>query len=75
MPATEYNKQRPDKKSSEKLKDLPIDETLKHLGTSAEGLSTEEAKKRLDQYGYNELEEKRESAIMLFLSYFRGPIP
>jgi H+-transporting ATPase len=75
MPAPVNDKQEQDKVSSEKLKDLSVDETLKRLGTSADGLSAEEAKKRLEQYGYNELEEKRESPVMLFLSYFRGPIP
>ena len=32
-----------------------IADTLKSLGSSISGLSTEEAKKRLDQHGYNEL--------------------
>ncbi|MEJ2429792.1 MAG: plasma-membrane proton-efflux P-type ATPase [Deltaproteobacteria bacterium] len=64
-----------DKKPLEELKDLPVDQTLERLGTSPEGLSKEEVEKRLQEYGYNELEEKRESAILLFLSFFRGTIP
>ncbi len=63
------------KQMADDLKDLPVEEALKRLDTSVEGLSQEEAKKRIDQYGYNELEEKRESPILLFLSYFRGTIP
>ena len=64
-----------DKKPLEELKDLPVDQTLERLGTSPEGLSKEEVEKRLQEYGYNELEEKRESPILLFLSFFRGTIP
>ncbi len=75
MAKQENDQQQQGKQLSESLKDLSVDETLKRLGTSTDGLSAEEAKKRLEQYGYNELEEKRESPIMLFLSYFRGTIP
>jgi H+-transporting ATPase len=41
----------------------------------AEGLSDEEASRRLEQFGYNEIPEVRRSAILSFLSYFWGPIP
>jgi H+-transporting ATPase len=45
------------------------------LNTSADGLSAEEARKRIEQYGYNELTEKKQNVILKFLSYFWGPIP
>jgi H+-transporting ATPase len=48
---------------------------FKELSSSPEGLSGAEAKKRLDQYGPNALEEKKENALLKFLSYFWGPIP
>ncbi len=57
------------------LKTLPISEVQKKLVTSKDGLSQPEAKKRLDQYGPNEIEEKKTNLILKFLSYFWGPIP
>jgi H+-transporting ATPase len=59
----------------ELLKDLPIAELTKRLGTSTDGLSQQESQDRLEKYGYNEIEEKRVSPILKFLSYFWGPIP
>ncbi|MDA2920618.1 plasma-membrane proton-efflux P-type ATPase [Desulfobacterota bacterium AH_259_B03_O07] len=57
------------------LSTLPLTELEKRLTTSKDGLSQAEAKNRLSQYGYNELEEKKESPFLKFLSYFWGPIP
>jgi H+-transporting ATPase len=48
---------------------------LEKLSANKSGLSPEEAKKRLLQYGYNEISEKKTSPIVKFLSYFWGPIP
>lgn len=42
---------------------------------SSAGLSQDEAKRRLQQYGYNELPEKKRNALLEFLSHFWGPIP
>lgn len=39
---------------------LDVKEAVKKLETSHEGLSHEEAEKRLGQYGLNQLEEKKE---------------
>ena len=57
------------------LQTLPIDQVEKQLGASPDGLSQSEATKRLAQYGPNEIEEKKTSAILKLLSYFWGPIP
>jgi Ca2+-transporting ATPase len=47
-------------------------ETLKNLGSSKDGLSEQEAKTRLGQYGFNELiERKRRTPIQMFLDEFR----
>jgi H+-transporting ATPase len=54
---------------------MRVSDHLKRLDTSAQGLSQEEAERRLSQYGYNEIEEKRINPILKFLSYFWGPIP
>ncbi|HSH51737.1 MAG TPA: plasma-membrane proton-efflux P-type ATPase, partial [Bacteroidales bacterium] len=42
---------------------------------SSKGLTSEEVKKRLDRYGYNEISEKKQPAYLKFLSYLWGPIP
>ncbi|MEO6974134.1 MAG: plasma-membrane proton-efflux P-type ATPase, partial [Rhodoferax sp.] len=57
------------------LKTLPIAEVEKKLGSSPDGLSDAEAKKRLTQYGPNEIEEKKTNVLLKLLSYFWGPIP
>src|SRR5665213_1098163 len=57
------------------LKTLPIAEVEKKLGSSPDGLTGNEAQKRLSQYGPNELEEKKTNMLLKFLSYFWGPIP
>jgi H+-transporting ATPase len=57
------------------LKDLPVSEVMKQLETSGDGLTQQEAQQRLEKYGYNEIEEKKQSPILKFLSYFWGPIP
>jgi len=43
--------------------------------TQKQGLGSEEAAKRLRQYGPNALEEKKRSVILRLLGYFWGPIP
>jgi H+-transporting ATPase len=57
------------------LKSIPMEELQKKLGSSPDGLSQDEAKKRLIQYGPNEIAEKKENPYLKFLSYFWGPIP
>jgi magnesium-transporting ATPase (P-type) len=57
------------------LKTLPMAEVEKKLESSPDGLTDAEAKKRLAQYGPNELVEKKTNLLLKFLSYFWGPIP
>jgi H+-transporting ATPase len=59
----------------DELKALPVPELEKRLGSSANGLTQAEAEKRLARYGPNEIEEKKTSPLLKFLSYFWGPIP
>ena len=52
---------------------LSIDQVLNSLKTSINGLSQEEAKKRLEIYGPNEISEKEESKLKIFLKQFTSP--
>ncbi|MEC4684916.1 MAG: plasma-membrane proton-efflux P-type ATPase [Nitrospirota bacterium] len=61
---------------TEDYEKLSVDETIKALQTDKErGLSSEEARKRLEQYGYNEIPEKEESTFHRVFRRFWGPIP
>jgi H+-transporting ATPase len=62
-------------KEKSELQTLPMDQVEKQLHSSPDGLTAVEAKKRLTQYGANEIEEKKANVILLFLKYFWGPIP
>ena len=62
-------------KTNENLKNLDIKEFIKKVKSSPDGLTQIEAKKRLIQYGLNEIEEKKINPLLKFLSYFWGPIP
>jgi len=44
------------------------------LDADSTGLSSSEAKARLDRYGYNELEYRKPSVIMRFLRQFHNPL-
>jgi len=57
------------------LRELPIDETRKQLHAPDNGLSQEEAEHRLQQYGPNEIAERKVNPFLRALSYFWGPIP
>lgn len=52
-----------------------LDSLFKTLDSSSDGLSSAEAQKRLEQYGANSFQEKKENPILKFLGYFWGPIP
>jgi H+-transporting ATPase len=55
--------------------DLSLEELEKQLDASLDGLSQEEAQRRLEKYGPNQIEEEKVNPILKFLSYFWGPIP
>ena len=63
------------KLDSEEIKKIPIDDLLKKLDTSKDGLTSSEVEKRRSDYGFNELPEKRVHPFLKFLGYFWGPIP
>jgi len=54
---------------------LPIEKVFELLGSSPEGLSEEEARRRLERYGPNVIEEeKRRSPVRLFIDQFINPL-
>jgi len=61
--------------SKDDLKSVTMPKLEKKLGSSPDGLSQAEAKKRLTQYGPNEIAEKKTNPFLKFLTYFWGPIP
>jgi H+-transporting ATPase len=60
---------------SEKAQDTSIQELFRELATERNGLSGEDAQKRLVSFGPNFLEEHKVNPILKFLGYFWGPIP
>lgn len=57
------------------LSRLTLSELQQRLGATADGLDAEEARRRLSQYGYNELPEEKVNLLLKLFSYFWGPIP
>jgi len=54
---------------------LPVQEVFNLLNTSPNGLGEDEAKRRLEAFGYNEIpEEKKVSEVLNFLFHFNDPL-
>jgi H+-transporting ATPase len=60
--------------SIDKARETPVEELMRQLDSSKDGLSSEEAGKRLEEYGPNEITEKKQNPLIKFLGYFWGPI-
>jgi len=61
--------------TDEEILTLPIEELLKRLKTSLNGLSSKDVEERLKLFGYNELvKKKKRLAIISFLSHFKSPL-
>uniref|UniRef100_A0A0D9VQD9 Plasma membrane ATPase n=1 Tax=Leersia perrieri TaxID=77586 RepID=A0A0D9VQD9_9ORYZ len=56
------------------LENLPLEDVLQQLNTSHRGLSSEDAAERLQLFGANRLEEKRENKVIKFLSFMWNPL-
>jgi Ca2+-transporting ATPase len=55
------------------MHNFSVEQVLSILKTDIKGLSQEEAKERLKIYGPNEIEEKEESKLKIFLRQFTSP--
>ena len=53
---------------------LPVEQTFEALEASNIGLTSSEAKARLEKYGYNELKFKKRGALIRFLLQFHSPL-
>ncbi|MBN2094751.1 MAG: cation-translocating P-type ATPase [Candidatus Aenigmarchaeota archaeon] len=54
---------------------LEPSEVISRFKSSEKGLSEEEAKNRLAEYGYNELQKKKKhKALLIFISQFKSPL-
>jgi H+-transporting ATPase len=62
-------------KATADFADLLIEDAYSALSTSTNGLSENEAKRRINESGYNELSEKRKNPFVDFLTRYWGPMP
>ncbi|KAK3013627.1 hypothetical protein RJ639_010253 [Escallonia herrerae] len=56
------------------LESIPIEEVFENLRCSREGLTSEAAQERLEIFGHNKLEEKKESKFLKFLGFMWNPL-
>lgn len=62
------------KNESVDLERIPIEEVFEQLKCTKEGLTAEEGANRLQIFGPNKLEEKKESKILKFLGFMWNPL-
>ncbi|GAB4844289.1 plasma membrane H+-ATPase [Ancistrocladus abbreviatus] len=56
------------------LESIPLEEVFEQLKCTKKGLSSDEVQDRLAEFGYNKLEEKKESKILKFLGFMWNPL-
>ncbi|XP_039053645.1 ATPase 9, plasma membrane-type-like [Hibiscus syriacus] len=56
------------------LERIPVEEVFQQLKCTRDGLSSEEGQKRLQIFGPNKLEEKKESKFLKFLGFMWNPL-
>jgi H+-transporting ATPase len=61
--------------TTKEAESLSVEETMARLSVGEQGLSSEEARSRLDRFGPNTIEEHHVPPIVKFLLHFWGPIP
>lgn len=59
----------------ENIKEMSIQDIFSAVSSSNEGISSIEAKNRLDKFGFNEISEIKVNPFKKLLRYFWGPIP
>jgi Cation transport ATPase len=61
--------------STREFENISLKDAFELLGSGLNGLSDEEAERRLSIHGRNVIEEKKESSMLEFLRRFWGPMP
>ena len=61
--------------ATQKAQDTDSAELMQQLGATIQGLTMDEARRRRERFGANEIPEKHTSALVKFLGYLWGPIP
>lgn len=61
--------------TDDELVSMPLPQALAELDSSAQGLTSAQARSRLQRYGPNEIAEPHHNPILVFLGYFWAPIP
>ncbi|CAN0921835.1 Plasma membrane ATPase 2 (Fragment) [Linum grandiflorum] len=56
------------------LENAPIEEVFEHLKCTRDGLSSDDIQQRLELFGHNKLEEKKESKFLKFLGFMWNPL-
>ncbi|XP_065858863.1 ATPase 11, plasma membrane-type-like isoform X2 [Euphorbia lathyris] len=56
------------------LESIPVEEVFDKLKCTKTGLTTDEVQQRLTLFGYNKLEEKKESKVLKFLGFMWNPL-
>ncbi len=62
-------------RNTSEYKEHSVEETLKFLQSSADGLTKSEVQRRLQIFGLNEVTERRSNPVLAFLSRYWGPMP
>jgi H+-transporting ATPase len=62
-------------KSTRDLVDSSINDAYSALAATPDGLTEDEAKKRIERFGFNEIVEKKRNASLDFLTRYWGPMP
>ncbi|XP_071703295.1 plasma membrane ATPase 3-like [Rutidosis leptorrhynchoides] len=62
------------KKEVVDLETIPLEEVFENLRCSKDGLTDEDAARRLEIFGHNKLEEKKESKFWKFLGFMWNPL-
>ena len=62
-------------RSTNEYKEISVEETIRLLETSQDGLTESEALERIGRFGRNEVVEKERNPVLDFLSRYWGPMP